>query len=101
MRGIVTLFLILTILSFKSRFCYIIFMIEFQVSSKGSLTGGYFNQARSRLEMQKTRSELMEQIAESEKELGTLRQELQSTESSINAIVSEMQKTETKQGKAK
>ncbi|KAI5646067.1 SMC proteins flexible hinge domain-containing protein [Phthorimaea operculella] len=72
-----------------------------QVSSKGSLTGGYFNQSRSRLEMQKTRSELMEQITTLEQELSTLRQELSKTEASINQIVSEMQRTETKQGKAK
>ncbi|CAH2261657.1 jg12215, partial [Pararge aegeria aegeria] len=72
-----------------------------QVSSKGSLTGGYFNQSRSRLEMQKTRSELMEQITTLEEELSTLRQELNKTETSINTIVSEMQRTETKQGKAK
>ncbi|KAF9799978.1 hypothetical protein SFRURICE_000990 [Spodoptera frugiperda] len=72
-----------------------------QVSSKGSLTGGYFNQSRSRLEMQKTRSELMEQITTLEQELSTLRQELNKTETSINSIVSEMQRTETKQGKAK
>ncbi|XP_013173489.1 PREDICTED: structural maintenance of chromosomes protein 3 [Papilio xuthus] len=72
-----------------------------QVSSKGSLTGGYFNQSRSRLEMQKTRSELMEQIGTLERELSALRQELSSTETSINSIVSEMQRTETKQGKAK
>ncbi|KAJ2951152.1 hypothetical protein O0L34_g5544 [Tuta absoluta] len=72
-----------------------------QVSSKGSLTGGYFNQSRSRLEMQKTRSELMEQIATLEQELSALRQELGKTEASINQIVSEMQRTETKQGKAK
>ncbi|XP_026496209.1 structural maintenance of chromosomes protein 3 [Vanessa tameamea] len=72
-----------------------------QVSSKGSLTGGYFNQSRSRLEMQKTRSELMEQITTLDEELNTLRQELNKTETSINTIVSEMQRTETKQGKAK
>lgn len=72
-----------------------------QVSSKGSLTGGYFNQSRSRLEMQKTRSELMEQIKTSQDELDKLRTELQATESNINVIVSDMQKTETKQGKAK
>lgn len=33
-----------------------------QVSSKGSLTGGYFNKSRSRLEIQKTRSEKSEEI---------------------------------------
>lgn len=72
-----------------------------QVSSKGSLTGGYFNTNRSRLEMQKKRSEYMETIKECEEALQGLRTELKQTESSINQIVSEMQKTETKQGKSK
>nr|CAD7394287.1 unnamed protein product [Timema cristinae] len=72
-----------------------------QVSSKGSLTGGYFNTSRSRLEIQKTRSELNAQIRESEEELAKLRENLRETESKINHIVSEMQKTETKNSKAK
>lgn len=72
-----------------------------QVSSKGSLTGGYFNTSRSRLEMQKTRSELMSQITENEKTLTNLRDELKKTEASINSIVSDMQKTETKNSKSK
>lgn len=72
-----------------------------QVSSKGCLTGGYFNTSRSRLEMQKKRSEYMELIREFEEELTTLRNELKQTETNINNVVSEMQKTETKQGKSK
>lgn len=72
-----------------------------QVSSKGSLTGGYFNSSRSRLEIQKTRTELMEQIKECENELETLREELKNTENQINGLVGEMQKTETKNSKAK
>ncbi|CAG9822671.1 unnamed protein product [Phaedon cochleariae] len=72
-----------------------------QASSKGSLTGGYFNSASSRLEMQKTRSETMMQIQQCEQELKSLRTELAKTETSINGIVSEMQKTETKNSKAK
>ncbi|KAF5286913.1 hypothetical protein FQA39_LY00446 [Lamprigera yunnana] len=72
-----------------------------QVSSKGSLTGGYFNTDKSRLEMQKTRSELMEQIKQCEEGLTNLREDLKKTELTINNIVSEMQKTETKNSKAK
>lgn len=72
-----------------------------QVSSKGSLTGGYFNTSSSRLETQKTRSELIKQIKECEDELQSLREELKKTETTINSIVSEMQKTETKNSKAK
>ncbi|XP_050090503.1 structural maintenance of chromosomes protein 3-like [Anopheles aquasalis] len=72
-----------------------------QVSSKGSLTGGYFNTSRSRLEMQKKRSEFIQIIQDLEKELSDFRAELKQTESNINSVVSEMQKTETKQGKSK
>ncbi|XP_046992407.1 structural maintenance of chromosomes protein 3 [Schistocerca americana] len=72
-----------------------------QVSSKGSLTGGYFNTSRSRLEIQKTRSELSVQIRDAEAELGKLRAELREIEDKINRIVSDMQKTETKNSKAK
>ncbi|XP_017783970.1 PREDICTED: structural maintenance of chromosomes protein 3-like [Nicrophorus vespilloides] len=72
-----------------------------QVSSKGSISGGYFNTSRSRLEMQKARTELMEQIKQCEDELQSLRDDLSKTETSINNVVSEMQKTETKTSKAK
>ncbi|KAL7632507.1 UNVERIFIED_CONTAM: hypothetical protein RMT77_017170 [Armadillidium vulgare] len=72
-----------------------------QVSSKGSLTGGYFNTSRSRLEIQKTRSELRDQIRSAETELRTLQDTLKKTEQEINKIVSEMQKTEIKNSKAK
>ena len=37
-----------------------------QVSSKGCLTGGFFNTSRSRLEMQKKRSEYMQMIQDFE-----------------------------------
>lgn len=72
-----------------------------QVSSKGCLTGGYFNTSRSRLEMQKKRTEYMDLIRDFDEELITLRNELKTTEANINSVVSEMQKTETKQGKSK
>lgn len=72
-----------------------------QVSSKGSLTGGYFNSSRSRLEMQKNRAELQDQINTAETELRTLQSTLRNTEQEINKIVSEMQKTEIKNSKAK
>lgn len=72
-----------------------------QVSSKGCLTGGYFNTSRSRLEMQTKRTEYMDLIKDFDEELTALRNELKTTETSINSFVSEMQKTETKQGKSK
>ena len=48
-----------------------------QVSSKGSLTGGYFNKSRSRLEMQKTRSEKSDEIQTQENDMKKLRNKLQ------------------------
>lgn len=71
-----------------------------QVSSKGCLTGGYFNTSRSRLEMQKKRTEFMDLIKGFQDELTAIRNELRTTEASINNYVSEMQKIETKQGKS-
>ncbi|XP_015607337.1 structural maintenance of chromosomes protein 3 [Cephus cinctus] len=72
-----------------------------QVSSKGSLTGGYFNTLRSRLEIQKTRSELMAQINTLETQLASLKEEIRTADQSISSYVSEMQRTETKNSKAK
>lgn len=72
-----------------------------QVSSKGCLTGGYFNTSRSRLEMQKKRTEYIDLIKDMDLELVNVRKELKQTENSINSIVSEMQRAETKQGKSK
>lgn len=72
-----------------------------QVSSKGSLTGGYFNTLRSRLEIQKTRSELMSQISTLETQLTTLKDEIRKADQNISSYVSEMQRTETRNSKAK
>ncbi|CAB0019270.1 unnamed protein product [Nesidiocoris tenuis] len=72
-----------------------------QVSSKGTLTGGYFKNMRSKLEIQKNRTELQNQIKEAETELIQLRDQLSTTETSITQIVSDMQRTETKNSKAK
>ncbi len=72
-----------------------------QVSSKGSLTGGYFNKSRSRLEIQKTRSEKSEEIATQEDDMRELRNKLKRIEDEINKVVHDMQKTETRNSKAK
>lgn len=72
-----------------------------QVSSKGSLTGGYFNTLRSRLEIQKNRSELMAQINSMETQLATLKEEIRNADRNISSYVSEMQRTETKNSKAR
>jgi structural maintenance of chromosome 3 (chondroitin sulfate proteoglycan 6) len=72
-----------------------------QVSSKGSLTGGYFNKSRSRLEIQKSRSDLMVSVKEAEENLSGLKTKLSEVEGHINQVVGDMQKMETKNSKAK
>lgn len=72
-----------------------------QVSSSGTLTGGYFKNVRSKLEIQKQRNELMSQIKESEEQLTVLRTQLSEIEGNVNVVMSDMQKTETKNSKAK
>jgi structural maintenance of chromosome 3 (chondroitin sulfate proteoglycan 6) len=72
-----------------------------QVSSKGTLTGGYFKNVRSKLEIQKQRNEFMEQIKDTEEQLTALREQLRDIEGKINVVVSDMQRTETKNSKAK
>ena len=72
-----------------------------QVSHKGSLTGGYFDSRRSRLELHKTHTSLMKEIEEQKESLKQHHEKLNETESQINQIVSEMQRAETKNSKNK
>ncbi|XP_025424410.1 structural maintenance of chromosomes protein 3-like [Sipha flava] len=72
-----------------------------QVSSSGTLTGGYFKNVRSKLEIQKQRNDLMAQIKESEEQLTVLRTQLNEVEGNVNVVMADMQKTETKNSKAK
>lgn len=72
-----------------------------QVSHKGSLTGGYFDSRRSRLELHKTHTELMNAISEQKEKLASHHEKLNKVESEINQIVGEMQRAETKNSKNK
>lgn len=72
-----------------------------QVSSKGSLTGGYFNSARSRLETQKKRTEHKNEMRRIEDELNDLKAEMRAMEAEISAVVTDLQKTENKNAKQK
>lgn len=56
---------------------------------------------RSKLEIQKQRNDLMNQIKESEKEHAVLKTQLNEVEVNVNVVVSDMQKTETKNSKSK
>lgn len=58
-----------------------------QVSSKGSLTGGYFNKSRSRLEMQKTRSEKSDEIQAQENDMKKQRTKLQVGLFTVNRLI--------------
>ena len=69
-----------------SRMWSSIVICSLQVSTKGSLTGGYFNKSRSRLEIQKTRSEKMEEITSQDEEMKDLRQKLYDVEAEINKV---------------
>lgn len=72
-----------------------------QVSSNGTLTGGYFKNMRSKLEIQKQRNDLINQIKQAEEELAVLKTQLNAVEVNVNVVMSDMQKTETKNSKSK
>ncbi|KAH9517135.1 Structural maintenance of chromosomes protein 3 [Dermatophagoides farinae] len=72
-----------------------------QVSHKGSLTGGYFDTRRSRLELHKSHTALMKDISEQKEKLDMLHEKLNDVEQQINQLVSEMQRAETKNSKNK
>lgn len=72
-----------------------------QVSHKGSLTGGYFDTRRSRLELHKTHAAVRKEIVTQTEQLEEHHKKLNEIESQINQIVSEMQKAETKNSKNK
>lgn len=65
------------------------------------MTGGYFKNVRSKLEIQKQRNELTSQINEAENELSVLKTQLNEVENEVNCLMSDMQKTETKNSKSK
>jgi len=65
------------------------------------LTGGYFKNMRSKLEIQKQRNDLISQISKLEEELAILKTQLNEVEVSVNLVMSDMQKTETKNSKSK
>lgn len=56
---------------------------------------------RSKIEIQKQRNDLMNQIKQAEEELAILKTQLNEVEASINVVMSDMQKTETKNSKSK
>ncbi|KAK3611250.1 hypothetical protein CHS0354_003879 [Potamilus streckersoni] len=72
-----------------------------QVSRRGALTGGYYDTRRSRLELQKSKTELAKKLQTEEAEYATHKAKLEELESQINHSVSEMQKMETRNSRNK
>ncbi|CAL1533668.1 unnamed protein product [Lymnaea stagnalis] len=71
------------------------------VSRRGTLTGGYNDTRRSRLDLQKSKVELTEAKQTQEMEYQSHRVELEKVEQYITNLLSEMQKLETKNSKNK
>ena len=72
-----------------------------QVSRRGALTGGYYDTRRSRLDLQKSKLQLMEHLSEQEREYNQHRSKLEELEAQITQLVSKMQTIETKNSKHK
>ncbi|KAL8587035.1 Structural maintenance of chromosomes protein 3 [Nucella lapillus] len=70
-----------------------------QVSRRGALTGGFYDTRRSRLDLQKSKLQLMETLDEQEREYGQHRSQLEEQEAQITQLVSKMQTNETKNSK--
>lgn len=72
-----------------------------QVMSKGSVTGGYCNPARSRLDTHRLRNQLLSQLASTQQQLESVAEQLGAVELQINGVMTEMQRAETRSGKAR
>lgn len=72
-----------------------------QVSRRGALTGGYYDTRRSRLDLQKSKLQLMETLRVQEQEYNEHRTKLEELEGQITQLVSRMQTIETKNSKHK
>ncbi|GFS26293.1 structural maintenance of chromosomes protein [Elysia marginata] len=72
-----------------------------QVSRRGALTGGYYDTRRSRLDLQKSKVELLAAKQQQEMEYQSHRVELEKVEQDITNLLSEMQKLETRNSKNK
>ena len=70
-----------------------------QVSRRGALTGGYYDNRRSRLELHKSKEEYAKKVQEQEAQYKEHKSKLEELEGQINNMVSEMQKMETRNSK--
>lgn len=72
-----------------------------QVSRRGALTGGYYDNRKSRLDLHSDKVKLKAQIEEQEKECTRHKASLESVEKKVDEIMNEMQRMETRNNKNK
>ncbi|XP_053407291.1 structural maintenance of chromosomes protein 3-like [Mercenaria mercenaria] len=70
-----------------------------QVSRRGALTGGHYDNRRSRLDLHKSKEEYAQKVADQERQYSEHKSKLEEIEGQINNLVSEMQKMETRNSK--
>ncbi|XP_052773319.1 structural maintenance of chromosomes protein 3-like [Mya arenaria] len=70
-----------------------------QVSRRGALTGGYYDNRRSRLDLHKSKEEYAEKVNTMESQYNEHKTKLEEIEGQINNLVSEMQRMETRNSK--
>lgn len=72
-----------------------------QASRRGTLTGGFYDNRKSRLALHSEKLTLAEQIESQERECQQHKKQLENVERKIDEIINEMQKMETKNNKDK
>lgn len=70
-----------------------------QVSRRGALTGGYYDNRRSRLDLHKSKEEYATKVSTMETQYNEHKTKLEDIEGQINNLVSEMQRMETRNSK--
>ena len=83
----------------KEHDCDCITMEGDQSSRRGTLTGGYYDQRQSKLELQKAKHELELELEEQQQKHVELQRKLNDIEQEITEALSEIQKSETKASK--
>lgn len=71
------------------------------MSRRGALTGGYYDNRKSRLDLHSDKVKLKAQIEEQEKECTRHKASLESVEKKVDEIMNEMQRMETRNNKNK
>ena len=72
-----------------------------QVSRRGALTGGYYDNRKSRLDLHADKMKLKVQIENQEGDCKRHKAELESVEKKVDEIMNEMQRMETRNNKNK